>query len=69
MSVPAVLSALFLIPDLLSARSHAHNFKQQSQQLGQDLQSGNLTNAQRAERHGITRLNRSGRSTAGCCRF
>jgi hypothetical protein len=45
-SVPAVLNALFLIPDLLSAKSHAHNFKQQFQQLGHDLQTGNLTQAQ-----------------------
>jgi outer membrane protein assembly factor BamD (BamD/ComL family) len=46
MSVPAVLNALFQIPNFFSARSHANNFKQQFQQLGQDLQSGNLSRAQ-----------------------
>jgi hypothetical protein len=50
MSVAAVLKALF--PDLLSAKSHARNFKQQSKQLGHDqlatdLKSGNLPGAQK----------------------
>jgi len=47
MSVAAVLNALFLNPNLLSVKSHAHIFKQQFQQLGHDqlatdLKSGNL---------------------------
>jgi hypothetical protein len=45
MSVLPVLNPLFRIPDLLSAKSHAHNFKQQFQQLGHDLQSSNLFQA------------------------
>lgn len=48
MSVPAVLNALFQIPDFLSAKSSTNKFKQEFQQLGQDLQSGNLANAQPA---------------------
>jgi outer membrane protein assembly factor BamD (BamD/ComL family) len=46
MSVPAVLNALFQIPDFFSAKSNANKFKQEFQQLGQDLQSGNLSKAQ-----------------------
>jgi hypothetical protein len=46
MSVPAVFNALFQMPDFFSGKSNAHNFKQQFQQLGQDLQSGNLSQAQ-----------------------
>jgi hypothetical protein len=46
MSVPAVLNALFQIPDFLFAKSNANKFKQEFQQLGQDLQSGNLAQAQ-----------------------
>ena len=43
MSVPAVLNALFQIPDFFAAKSNASKFKQEFQQLGQDLQSGNLS--------------------------
>lgn len=52
MSVAAVPNALFLTPNLLSVKSHAHIFKQQFQQLGHDqlatdLKSGNLPGAQK----------------------
>jgi hypothetical protein len=46
MSVPAVLNALFQVPNFLSAKSNAQSFQQEFQQLGQDLQSGNLSQAQ-----------------------
>lgn len=46
MSVAGVLNALFQVPDFLSAKSNAQNFKQEFQRLGQDLQSGNLSQAQ-----------------------
>ena len=46
MSVPAILNALFQIPDFLPAKSNANTFKQEFQQLGQDLRSGNLSQAQ-----------------------
>ncbi len=46
MSVIGILSTLFQIPDFLAASCNAQKFKQEFQQLGQALQSGNLSNAQ-----------------------
>lgn len=46
MSVSGILSSILLPNDLSKVQSRGQQFKQQFQQLGQDLQSGNLSAAQ-----------------------
>jgi len=46
MSVSGILSSILLSSDFSSVQSRAQRYKQQFQQLGQDLQSGNLSAAQ-----------------------
>src|SRR3974390_607296 len=45
-SVPGITSSLFQLLDPASLQSNSHSFKKEFQQLGQDLQSGNLAQAQ-----------------------